>query len=229
MYCVKCGVRLSEGTEKCPLCATPVWNPEGTSGPMTYPPTYPEAVKGRHKHAILFSITLLCVIACMIVYLVCVNALHDMTVLGIVDLGVLTGYILFVLPLWFRKPNPVIFLPIDHVVAACYVLYLCIRSGGSWFLSFAGPIFLASMILTEAFAALTRYVRGGRYYIFGGAFIFLGGITLLIEGLAHVTFGTGFPLWSPYAASVCGIIGLVLILAAIIRPMRDFFNRMFFI
>ena len=27
MYCVKCGVRLQDGTERCPLCDTPVWYP----------------------------------------------------------------------------------------------------------------------------------------------------------------------------------------------------------
>ena len=29
MYCVKCGVKLQEGAEICPLCGTPVWNPDG--------------------------------------------------------------------------------------------------------------------------------------------------------------------------------------------------------
>ena len=28
MYCVKCGVRLQDGVNSCPLCNTPVWNPE---------------------------------------------------------------------------------------------------------------------------------------------------------------------------------------------------------
>ena len=28
MYCVRCGVRLQEGVACCPLCQTPVWNPD---------------------------------------------------------------------------------------------------------------------------------------------------------------------------------------------------------
>lgn len=229
MYCVKCGVRLSDGTEKCPLCATPVWNPDGKEGVPSYPPTYPVKAKGRHKHALLFLITLFCMVASAIVYIVCNDYYKDMSLLGIIDLGILLVYILFVLPFWFRKPNPVIFLPIDHAAAAGYLLFLCVRTGGKWFLPFAGPILLMSMILTAAFAALMRYVRGGRYYIFGGLFFLLGGAFLLIEGLAHISFDTGFPVWSPYAAGISCIIAIILILAAIIRPMREFFNRMFFI
>ena len=32
MYCVKCGVKLQDGTETCPLCQTPVWNPGQPAG-----------------------------------------------------------------------------------------------------------------------------------------------------------------------------------------------------
>ena len=27
-YCVKCGVELDEGAERCPLCGTPAWKPD---------------------------------------------------------------------------------------------------------------------------------------------------------------------------------------------------------
>lgn len=37
MYCVRCGVKLREGTESCPLCGTPVWNPEGARARKSYP------------------------------------------------------------------------------------------------------------------------------------------------------------------------------------------------
>jgi len=32
MYCVKCGVKLQEGIPSCPLCQTPVWNPDADAG-----------------------------------------------------------------------------------------------------------------------------------------------------------------------------------------------------
>ena len=30
-YCVKCGVELDEGAERCPLCGTPAWKPDETA------------------------------------------------------------------------------------------------------------------------------------------------------------------------------------------------------
>ena len=40
MYCVKCGVRLADGTAACPLCRTPVRDPGGAEAAPAAP-TYP--------------------------------------------------------------------------------------------------------------------------------------------------------------------------------------------
>ena len=42
MYCVKCGVRLQDGVEICPLCETPVWNPESAERDIAYPERLPD-------------------------------------------------------------------------------------------------------------------------------------------------------------------------------------------
>ena len=48
MYCVKCGVRLPEGSEQCPLCQTPVWDPEGSEpAAPTFSDRYPVPPKSR--------------------------------------------------------------------------------------------------------------------------------------------------------------------------------------
>ena len=47
MYCVKCGVKLQEGVERCPLCQTPVWNPEPQEESRSYPDTLPR----QHREA----------------------------------------------------------------------------------------------------------------------------------------------------------------------------------
>ena len=44
MYCVKCGVELSPGEEKCPLCGTPAYMPE-KSAPRLYPEYTPPTEK----------------------------------------------------------------------------------------------------------------------------------------------------------------------------------------
>lgn len=228
MYCVKCGVKLGSGTEKCPLCDTPVWNPDGYLNVPQYPDLYPER-RGRKRQAAAAVITFLSLVACITVFLICEKMYHAPAWSGIVVFGIVLVYIAGVLPLWFRHPNPVIFIPITYTAAGIYMLYLNGYFSGQWFLSFAFPITAMSLVITEAFAVLMKYVRGGRYYIFGGLFFLIGAFAVLVEFFAHITFDTPVFVWSLYAAGACSAVAVILILAGIIRPMREFFNRMFFI
>lgn len=47
--------------------------------------------------------------------------------------GLLLLYILAVLPLWFKRPNPVIFVPIDFAAIGVFLLYVNYATGGHWF------------------------------------------------------------------------------------------------
>ena len=59
MYCVKCGVQLAEGAGRCPLCQTPVWNPdEGVAVEPTFSNRYPQPLKSR-RYPILAFLTVL--------------------------------------------------------------------------------------------------------------------------------------------------------------------------
>ena len=65
MYCVKCGVKLQEGAERCPLCRTPVWNPEPQEENRSYPDTLPR----QHREADLpgaVAFTLICCVASVV-------------------------------------------------------------------------------------------------------------------------------------------------------------------
>ena len=65
MYCVKCGVRLQEGVKECPLCQTPVWNPEGPAAEKSYPDRLP----GQYRQSDLpgaIALTVLCLVASLV-------------------------------------------------------------------------------------------------------------------------------------------------------------------
>lgn len=230
MYCVRCGVRLQEGIDRCPLCETPVWNPNGSNHtePVYPQERYPKRIE-RRRQAVAFIVTLFCCIVSCSIFLICKRLYPDLGWCGIAVGGIGTFYVLAILPIWFRKPNPVIFIPIGHAATAGYLLYLCEHFHGNWFVSFAMPVVAMSMIISTAFAALMKYVRGGRCFIFSGAFFLGGGMMMLTELFEHLTFGSAMFVWSPYAAGACTAIAIVLLLAGIIRPMREFLNRIFFI
>ena len=78
--------------------------------------------------------------------------------------------------------------------------------------------------------ALAKYVRGGYLYIFGGALILSGGWMVLIEFLLGVTFQIhkGF-LWSIYPLAVCVVLGVMLLVIAVCKPLRRSLHRKFFL
>lgn len=229
MYCVKCGVRLQDGIAACPLCETPVWNPKPAEETIpVYPDRYPEKIH-HFRELIAVSATILSAIACLVLLLICFRLYGKLNWGGYPVFGILLGYIIFALPFWFRKPNPLIFFCVDHAAVLLYLLYVCVETGGNWFLPFAFPVVGISLVITATLTALLRYTKGGRFFIFGGLFLAAGGYTMLIEFFLHIAFHAGMFRWSLYSMAGCGTVGLFLLLVGIIRPLREYLNRRFFL
>ncbi|MCQ2555321.1 MAG: hypothetical protein MJ171_06685 [Clostridia bacterium] len=228
MYCVKCGVKLQDGIESCPLCGTPVWNPDGVAIEGKYPDKMPKKpVETNMPLAILF--TFLSVITVTVLFVVCMNLYGNLSWGGYAIFGVMLFYVMMILPLWFRKPNPVIFTPVNFLAIALYVGYINWKVNGHWFFTFALPIILITAVEMVTVITLGRYVRRGRLYIAGGAVIFMGFATVLVELFQTMTFGTQMFTWSLYSFSVFFIFGMFLIVAGIYKPLKVYLNKKFFI
>lgn len=229
MYCVKCGVKLSDGVGECPLCGTKVYVPAESDGKREK--NYPDELPSHYREkglASLFVVTLLSVTVIAVVLLVCFRLYGELRWGGFAAGGTALFYVIAVLPFWFRRPKAEIFVPADHAAAALYILYCCVRTGGSWFVSFALPVIALSCILSEAMICLLKYVRRGRLFIFGGFFILFGGFFAAAEFFEHLTFGTEMFRWSLYPLTVFAAAGLFLLTAGMIRPMRNALERRFF-
>lgn len=227
MYCVKCGVRLQDGVERCPLCDTPVWNP----GEQTRETSYPDTLPKHHSESgmpLAIALTVVCAVVCAVVLTVCFRLYGQLRWGGYAIGGILLFYVFAILPCWFREPKGEIFVPVDHAAAALFLLYLCVRTGGRWFLSLALPVLLLSCVLVTGLICLLKYVRRGKYYIFSGFFLLLGGATVLVEFFEHLTFGTQMFAWSLYSLSVFAAVGVFLLLAGVIRPLRHALEKRFF-
>ena len=137
-------------------------------------------------------------------------------------------YVAFALPMWFRKPNPVIFVPCNFVSAGLYLLYINFATQGNWFLCFAFPVLGGLGLITCAVVTLLYYLPKGRLYILGGAFMALGAFMLLIEFLMGITFGLRFVGWAIYPMVVLVIFGGLLIYLAINDSAREMMERKLF-
>ena len=227
MYCVKCGVKLKNGVKSCPLCDTPVWNPDSAKEESAYPDHYPRAQKESNLPFAVIM-TVICVLSILIILTVCLRLYGELRWGGYSIGGIALFYIIAVLPSWFRRPAGEIFVPVDHAAAALFVLYVCIRTGGSWYMSFAFPVIMTSCLLSTAIICLLKYVKGGRLFILGGSLLGIGGFTVLVEFFEHLGFGTGVFRWSMYSLLGFGAAGLIFLLAGMIPAMRHAMEKKFF-
>lgn len=229
MYCINCGVKLEETEYKCPLCNTDVYHPAFTkeTGRTLYPSN--KMPKSSNGFKALGG-------AIIIVFLIPIvlSFFSDMQLDGKIDwFGYVAGalavsYVSFALPLWFKKPNPVIFVPCSFIALALYLFYINFATNGTWYWSFALPIVAGICLIATAVTTLIKYVKRGRLYIFGSAFISLGVYTLLVEYLAHKTFEVAFIGWSIYPLIVLLLIGGLLIYLGIDGNAREAFERKLF-
>lgn len=230
MFCINCGVRLADTEKKCPLCDTVVYHPDIKQGKAyaLYPENKMPKQKPKSKAfngalIILFFIPLL------------ISIISDwqtdkiLNWCGFVAGALLLSYIILALPTWFRKPNPVIFVPCDFAAVTVFLLYINLATGGNWFLSFAFPVTGAVGIITCALITLLRYLKGGKLYIFGGAFIAGGAFLLLVEFLLDITFNVDYIGWSIYPFVVFALLGGVLIYLGINRSAREIMERKLFL
>ena len=231
MYCVKCGVRLQEGVRACPLCNTPVWCPEAgeaAAPAATYSDRYP-LISRQKRLTLMASLTVVLLSAMIACLSIALNTTGRVGWSFYVIVGVAAFYLAFLLPLWFKKPHPMIFVPVAFVSVSLMLLLISGYTGGRWFLSFALPLTAILAALTIGAIALYRYVKRGTIFITGGLLIAIGGSCLLAEFFQHLTFQTPLFTWSLYAAVVFFLFGSFLLLAGIIRPLREYLERKFFI
>ena len=231
MYCITCGVKLSDNQKVCPLCETVVFHPEIM--PSNDDPLYPIQ---QHPAAQVQSQAALVVITPLFLLPLLITALCDLqlndaiTWSGYVIGALLVSYVCLVLPYWFRQPNPVIFVPCGFAAIGLFLLYISIATDGGWFLTFAFPVTGAVGLIVTAVVALLKYVGKGQLYIFGGALALLGAFMPVMEFLLNLTFG--FPqrlLWSGYPLVTLVLLGGMLIFLAIYRPARETMERKFFL
>lgn len=229
MYCVNCGVRLADTEEKCPLCNTAPGEPLARREPARalYPKNrYPEAAV--KPGAINGALLILLLIPLLVTFFVDLQTGQKLDWFWYVAGALVLAYVVLALPIWFRKPNPVIFVPCDFAASALYLLLINLLTGGKWYLSFALPLTVSVGLIVTTVVVLLRYLRKGRLYIFGGASIAMGTVMLLLEWLLSVTFQVAFVGWSVYPLTVLALLGGLLIFLAINSSARERMERKFF-
>lgn len=230
MYCINCGVKLADTENKCPLCGTVPYHPDiqQKSAEKLYPIN--EYPKSKDSKLFQIILTAMFLIPLVITVLCDLRISGSITWSGYVAGALAVGYVTVALPLWFKKPNPVIFTPCVFLSAGLYLLYINQIQNGDWFLSFAFPIVGFIGIVTTTVVTLFKYLRRGRLFVVSGGLLALSLFMPFIEFLLMITFDFEHLIgWSVYPFSALFIIGMLLMIIAISRPLRETFERKFFI
>lgn len=232
MYCINCGIELSDGQKICPICQTRVYHPDLKKTDAL--PTYPrKAFKSEEINirGLLFVVSLLHLIPIIFALILDLNLNGRIDWFGYVVGSVTLLYVCAVLPLWFKRPNPVVFIPCDFLVLAVFLWNINLKLEGEWFWTFALPITAAVGALATGIIALLKYVKRGHLYIFGGSFILSGVLVTVIELLMHLTFEvkhTGLA-WSLYPTVFLAVIGIGLIVIEIVKPFKESLKKVFYL
>ncbi len=234
-FCIKCGVELADSEDRCPLCDTLIYHPDFKRQKAKSP--YPrqrlfEDVPSFNRSGLLFIFTAIFFLGIVIPILCDFSLTGGMTWSHYVWSSIVLIYVLLVLPLWFKNPNPVIFIPVDYAAVGVFMFFLCFLQGGDWFLTFALTVVGWNALVVSTVTALIYYVRKGYLYIYGGAILATGFFAVLTEILLNYTFGfrpTFSLVWSFYPLVAFFVIGMCLIIIAISRPLRESLYKKFFL
>lgn len=229
MYCVNCGVKLEDSEKHCPLCGIICYHPDiqRPNGQALYPKSqYP--VQKVRPSGILGAVTSIFVLSILVMLLCDLQLNGGLTWADFASGAVALLYVCLVLPFWFRKANPVIFVPCGFAAAAAFLLYIDLRLQGGWFLSFAFPVTGGLCLIVTTLVTLLKYLRRGKLFIYGGCIIGLGFFAMLIEFLMYVTFAYTVIGWALYPFAVFLLLGGYLLFLGICRPARESMERKFF-
>jgi hypothetical protein len=229
MYCVYCGVKLQDGAGECPLCHTPVMIPEnaGNAGKALYSDRMPAEEKSA-RPLVVWIITTVMIAVCLACLIFCLRTKQEAAWSGYVLMSAGLIWIMLLFPLLFRRYRPMIFLPLDFICLAAFLLYICVKNGENWFLSFAFPVTGIAGVLTLLGVALFRYIRQGRLRLLGLLLVLIGASFMLIEFFQHITFGTPMFVWSLYCVCAFGALGLFLFIATLIPSLHAHLRKTFF-
>ena len=125
-YCVNCGIKLQEGTTRCPLCQIDSINP--LEQPSAETPLYPATPLGKSEKP-KSRASLLYIISLFLCIPVLISTLSDLLSDGhwgwsrYVMASMALFYVIAVLPFYFSKNKPLLSLGIDIFATVLFLFF----------------------------------------------------------------------------------------------------------
>ena len=230
-YCVNCGVELDKTAAFCPLCHTPVINPNqppDLHSPTPFPTERREVPPANKRElALLISAMLASVAICCGTLNLFLRAGHVWS-LYVIGAAVML-WVWLVPPLIFRNIPAKLELIADCLAIAVYVLLICIDlSGWDWYLHFALPVICLLCALALFLEHQLREV--GRSILSSATLCILsvGVFVIGLEFFGDLYFqGSWAPGWSLIVLTVCAALAIPLLVIRRVPTLREEVRRRF--
>lgn len=222
-YCVNCGVELDRTAESCPLCHTPVLNPQelvDRQGPRPFPTEKGEVpLPAKWELALLISAMLASVSVCCGVLNLFLRTGHIWS-LYVIGAAVML-WIFLVPPLLRRGLSPVVQLLCDLGAVAVYLLAIAWNLKGlGWYVHLALPIlgWLGCLILALMWQFRRRSVITSITLTIGAAGLFPVGVELACDLYFRQAYQ---PRWSLVVLTVAVALVIPLIVVRRVPSLRE--------
>ena len=208
-YCVECGVKLTAPQESCPLCQTPINNPNKVAAEDAQPlfpamPKISEGAKRAQRNTVLGILAVLLLLPASITIICNLTINNDFTWARYVLLSFGLVYI-FLFPPFLISRHPRRFcIPLDGAALSLALYLICRWTGGTWFFGFALPVTLVGTALVGIAAFIVRHSPWRLLINTAVIIVTMGLFTLFMEWAVNAAFLSGRPiLWAWYCVAPC--------------------------
>lgn len=230
-YCVNCGVELDDTASGCPLCQTPVVNPNHRTDAVSSKP-FPTArgevaPVSKWELALLISAMFASVAVCCAVLNIFLPAGRAWS-LYVIGAAVML-WIWFVPPLLLRGMHLCLRLMMDVAAVGIYIFLISIDlNGRGWFMGLALPIILLGAAIMLFLGLMMqknkRSILTSVTLIIGSVGFFLLGVEFFAN---HYLLGEWTPGWSLVVVTVCVALVIPLVIVRRIPSLREEMRRRF--
>lgn len=228
-YCVNCGVKLDESLPKCPLCNTPVINPNELKKAEIIPP-FPmergETETVKSKDVIILTTVFLATtaICCMLLNLLVFSS----TLWSLPIIGLCAFIWVVVIPsIAFHNLPIYIFMIIDGFAMAGYLYMLSfMTTNKAWLTRLALPITALATVIILTFTLLMRKISSSILSLALYFYLLIPVLCIGIELLICHYYGNPLHItWSAIVLVPCLIVAIALITILSRKRLREAVRR----